>query len=308
VTVKLACEVIGNQRTPLNGFSQFQHVFLQQLQDGPKLELGIAQEAKEQFHGTVACSPAKAGHGGVSAIATEDDYFNRIGESQLLIVVGVNANLLIGADIRLGEFFKRLINLGLGYGGDGHEIAGGFIAHFVSMLYHFHRFGNLIDVTGYADDVEDALIARFDLRFPVALAGVGHGGEFEAGLFSIVVAYDPAHVLLVAVAPRAELVPREQSRGVLVADFHVIEPSSDAGVIYGPDDLVGELVVVDEPAVADGAVEHFKLRAVCDLGSGIVQPLSFPLMAGKPSIAAELSQQYKQPMVYNARHGGQLQE
>ena len=52
------------------------------------------------------------------------------------------------------------------------------------------------------------------------------------------------------------LAGREDLLGRLVADLHVVDAGLDAGVVDGPDEAVLEHVVVDQAAVADGAVQN----------------------------------------------------
>jgi hypothetical protein len=58
-----------------------------------------------------------------------------------------------------------------------------------------------------------------------------------------------------------------RTRG-LVAEFHVIHASGDAGVIDDLDDLVVEMVVVHQAAVADGAIHDLDFRAEGEPAAG----------------------------------------
>ena len=122
-----------------------------------------------------------------------------------------------------------------------------------------------MDVAGDADHIEHAVLGRDDLVLPVALAaGVGHGTEFQAGLLGGVVAHHAAHVLFLAVPPWAVLVVRKYLGVVLVADLHVVDAGLDAGLVDRLDLVVGKLGVVDQAAVADGAVQHLQFRPIGD--------------------------------------------
>src|SRR5262249_45707976 len=139
----------------------------------------------------------------------------------------------------------------------------------VAVLDHFDGFGNLVGVEGDADHVEHAVFGGDDVALPIAFAaGVGHGGEFEAGLGGVVVAQGAVQVGFAAPHPLAVFLRGALLDGVLVADFHVVDAGGDASVVHGADDFVAELVAVDQAAVADGAIEHFQLGTISDPGGG----------------------------------------
>ena len=104
--------------------------------------------------------------------------------------------------------FQRLVDFRVRHHRDGHDVERGFVAELVAVLDHFHRLGNLVDVAGNADHVQHAVLGGKDLVFPIALAaGVGHGGEFQAGGRERMIAHHAAQVLLLAVPPRAVFRP-----------------------------------------------------------------------------------------------------
>ena len=75
--------------------------------------------------------------------------------------------------------------------------------------------------------------------------------KFQVGL---IVADDAAQVVLGAVFPAAVFAGLDAFARRLVAQLHVIHARGHAGVIDHLDDLVVEMVVVHQAAVADGAV------------------------------------------------------
>jgi len=284
--VELAADVVGDAGAPVEFLAEGDEVVLQELEDGTELEFGVAEEAEEEFHGAVAGAAAEAGHGGVYAVGAVDDAFDGVGEGELEVVVHVEADFFFGVfagfEVLLDEHFdllgvegavgvdddegvgggfgediQGLIEFGFLDGGDGHEVGGDFVAHVLGVLDHLGGFGDLGDVEGDADEIDDAFVFGDDVVLPVALAaGVGHDGEFE-GLFGF--ADDAADGVFLAEAPVAVLAAGEEFAGGAVADFHVIDAGGDAGVVDGADDVVVEAVVVDEAAVADGAVERTRI-------------------------------------------------
>ncbi len=131
------------------------------------------------------------------------------------------------------------------------------------MFDHFDGFRDLVNVTRHADHIEHAVFGWDNVIAPIALAaGVGHGCEFQPGGCKRVVADDPPHIGFLAVPPWAEFGFWKLGGRVFVADFHVIDPSRHASLIDPSNLGVGELGIVDEAPVADGAVEHFQFGAV----------------------------------------------
>ena len=135
----------------------------------------------------------------------------------------------------------------------------------MGVFDHVQRGGNLADVGGHADHVEDAVFLRRDVFVVIAALGVGHGAKLERGL---VITNDAAHVFLLAVFPAAMLALLDAFAGRLVAQLHIVHPRRDAGVIDDLDDLVAEVVVVHQAAIADGAVHDFDFGPVGNPAAG----------------------------------------
>ncbi len=60
--------------------------------------------------------------------------------------------------------------------------------------------------------------------------------------------------------------PESTKESNVQTEFHVVQTGGDAGLVDGLDEAVLEHVIVDEPAVADGAVEHLDFGSVCNPG------------------------------------------
>ena len=285
--VEDAGDHVRDEGTPLLGAAHRHQVFLQEFENRAKVELRVFQEAQQQFHRAVAGTAAQAEHGGVDAVGALDDGLDGVGKRQLHVVVRVDADLLAdrvshgdvfddqfpnllvvecpvavhhddGVHWRLSQRVQCLVDLGVGDRADGHDVAGCLVAFVVGVLDHVHRGRNLMRVSGDADAVEHALLGRQDVGLVVGLAGVGHGGELER---TVVVADDPAQIILVAVFPVAVLLPGKLRLGGFVAQFHVVDTGLDGGVVDSLDEVILKKVVVDKAPVADGAVQNLDLRA-----------------------------------------------
>ena len=260
-------------------------MILQQLENRAEVELRVFEEAKQQFHRAVAGTAAETEHGGVDAVGTLNDRLDGVGEGELHVVVRVDADLFAGGvghgdvffDERtnllvikravtvddddgfhrgLGEDFQRFVNLGIGDGADGHDVAARLVAFVVGVIDHVHRSRNLVCVGGDANAVEHALFGRQDVGFVIGLAGVGHGGELELG---VVVADNAAHAVLIAKLPVAMLLAGELGLGGFVTKLHVVDAGFDGGVVNGLDEVVFEQMIINQATVADRAIQHFDL-------------------------------------------------
>ena len=116
-----------------------------------------------------------------------------------------------------------------------------------------------MDVGGDADEVDDALVLGQDVLVVVGALGVGHDGDLER---RGVVADDAADGVLVTVLPRTVLGGGVDALRGLVAQLHVVDPGGDQRLVDRFDELVLPDVLVDEPAVADGAVQDLNLGAI----------------------------------------------
>ena len=86
--------------------------------------------------------------------------------------------------------------------------------------------------------------------------GVGHDGDFDR---RFLVAERPPHIIFVAELPGAVFVAAGQFLGGLVTDLHVIDAGLDVRLVDRLDELVVELMVVHQSAVADREIHHLDL-------------------------------------------------
>ena len=151
------------------------------------------------------------------------------------------------------------IDFGLRNIGHGHEIGHRLVALLAGVVNHLDGFRHLMGVERHPNHPQHTVFGGNDGGLPITLARIGHGGELQAGAPGVVVTHHASHVLFAAMTPRPKLRSRKQPLGVLVADLHRVDSRRKAGVIDGSDEGVRELMVVDQPTVSDGAVQHFQL-------------------------------------------------
>ena len=119
-------------------------------------------------------------------------------------------------------------------------------------------------IEGNSNHAKHAVGRRLNGGLPVALTGVGHRRQRQSRVLGVMFADDATNVVFPAMAPRAELVPREQSFRILIADLHRIYTRSEAGFVHRSDEIVGEVMVVYQAAVPNGAVQHLQLGPMRD--------------------------------------------
>src|SRR4051812_43103743 len=75
--------------------------------------------------------------------------------------------------------------------------------------------------------------------------------------------------VLIAELPMSKVALRVLLGRSFVTDLHVIDSGRDACFIYGSHQLIAELMVIDQSAVANRAIQHLELGAIRDPGSGV---------------------------------------
>jgi hypothetical protein len=78
------------------------------------------------------------------------------------------------------------------------------------------------------------------------------------------IANDSPQVFLFTVAPWTVFISRKLRGRVLVADFHVVDSGTDAGLIDRADLVVGKPGFVDETSVADGTIQNLEFGPISD--------------------------------------------
>ena len=286
--VHQARDHVGDVESPHQFGPHRLDVVLYALQQRTQAELRVMKETDDQFHGTVAGAAAEAGEAGVQVVRPADQRLDRVGEGQLLVVVGVDAHLFVGGlqgiqelvherfdlfavqrpeavhhvdgvHVGFGQHGKRLVHLAFGNRRSRHEVQRGLVALFVGVPDHVQRQGDLVYVGGDPNHVQHALIGRQDIGLVIGFLRVGHGRQLER---RVVVAHDAADVLFGAELPRSVLIGGKDPARVDVADFHVVDPGGDAGLVDRPDGIGPETVVVHQAAVPYGAVYELDLRPV----------------------------------------------
>ena len=241
------------------------------------------QKAYQQFELAVARAPAEPREGAVNHVCAGDNRLYGIGKRQLQVVVRVYSDFLsefVGyphvfchhvADLlavkrteavheiyrlrlALPEQFQTLVKLAFADGGNRHDVDGRLVPLVLGVFYHVERKRNLVDIGRDPHEIYGAFFFGENICFVVALFGVRHDRELNLAL---VVTDHAVYVVLVAEAPRAELVGGENLVAVFVADLHVVDAGVGAGVVDGANLPVGKPAGIHEPAVAYRAVEHF---------------------------------------------------
>ena len=241
-----------DERPPFHLAAQRQQLILQAPgRSAGCLNFGIAQETDQQFHRAVARPAAQPGHRGVDPVRPVDDRLDRVGEGQLLVVVGVDAHLLAGRLAVLRDTsspatrparrtasrscrrpracwpaFRAItsstwsISVSVD-GRDGHQVGRHLVALVGGVLDHVDRLGHLVGVEGHADHVQHAVLLRQDVGPPVATCRRRPSPQSFSG-----VGLSPTMRRRSSSSQNfqsAELVAGEELLRRLVADLHVVD-------------------------------------------------------------------------------------
>ena len=287
--VHLAGEHIRDRVAPVQLLAQRDEMLLDALQYGAEVEFWVFQEADEQLQRAVARAAPQPVDGGVQAAGAQDQRLDGVGVRELLVVVRVNADHLAapldglqegqrqvanllgieraeavhqvdGVHRALHQRRQRVFKVAVQHGGDRHQVERGLVPLLVRVGDHVDGGGNLVDVGGHADAVEDALLLWQDVGVVIRPLGIRHGAQLH---LARVVAHDSPDVVFVGILPRAVLLAREDLLRCLVADLHIIHTGGHAGVVDRLHEMFLEQMIVDQPAVAYRAVQHLDFRPVC---------------------------------------------
>ena len=271
---------------PLHLLPERDEMLLDDLVDGPDVEFRVLQEPQKELQGAVARSPAHAVDGGVQHVHSLDDALLGVGVSQLDVVVAVETQFLNGdillvevqviGDLlgvkgpvgvhqvqavhlrRLGNVLQSLVELRLDGRRHRHDVKGGVVTLVLGALDRVQGLVDLGHVAGRADHVHGAVLF-FVEPVKVDAADVEH--DRKLGMIGPLVApHHPLQELLVAKIPRAELGARVfVALHELLAQLDDVHPRAGDGGVNRLHEILGELVIVDQPPVADGAIQDLEL-------------------------------------------------
>ena len=88
--IELACDVVGNQRAPLEALLQLDEMVLKKLKDRPNPVGRITEETEQQLHRAVSRATTHSSNRRIKAIGALNNGFDGVRECELLIVVGVD--------------------------------------------------------------------------------------------------------------------------------------------------------------------------------------------------------------------------
>ena len=267
--------------TPFVLALQRQEEFLDGVENRAEVVLRILEEAEEEFCGAIACAAAHAGHGAVEVVDVVDDSLDRVGEGELLVVVTVEAELLVLHDAFVaGEFLVDVFlvegaeaidevkHVGLAFFVDlvegfvkfrtavaahGHDVEGGLVTHVVEGVHHADALVDVLDVACHAEHLVRAFVGGLH-GVHVHAAHVSHHGHLHLGIDAVL---DLPEQIVVAELPRTVFFRVEEFRGVLVTHFHVVYAGCSEKGVQSTHEFKRKIMLVDETAIADGAVENF---------------------------------------------------
>ena len=210
-----------------------------------------------------------------------NDCLDRVAEGKLLVIVAMETELLVLHDSLVTSQFlvnvflvegakavNEVKHVGLAFfvhlvqgfvefrtavTAHGHDVESRLVAHFVEGVHHFDTLVDVLDVACHAEHLVRAFGCGLH-SVHIHAAHVSHHGHLDVGFDTVL---DLPQEIVIAELPRAVFLGIEEFRRVLVAHFHIVHTGSGEERIEATHKFEGEVVLVDETAIADGAVENF---------------------------------------------------
>ena len=294
VAVEHARDHLRNDVAPFVLAVQRQEQFLDGVEHRAQIVLRVLEETEQEFGGAVACAAAHARHGTVEVIDMVDDGLDGVAESELLVVVTMEAEFLVLHDsLVAGEFLvdvflvertetidevehvgltfilhlvERFVEFRAAVTAHGHDVERRFVTHVVEGVHHADALVDVLDVACHAEHLVGAFAGGLH-GVHVHAAHVGHHGHLHLGFNAVL---DLPEQIVVAEFPRPVFLGVKEFGGILVAHFHVVDAGCGKECIEAADEFQREIVLVDETAIADSAVENFDCFVVhrgCEVAS-----------------------------------------
>ncbi len=254
--------------------------FGNRFEHGANVEFRIFEEAQEKFRRAVPRAAAHSGHRAIQVIHMVDDGLNRIAECELLVVVTVESELFRfhvfpvtldalvdvllvevaeGIDevknVRLAFMFhlvERLVEFRSAIAAHRHNVQRRFETQIVERI---HQIDSLVDVLHVACDA-DHLVRGFGSGLDglhVHASDIRHYGELHRAVDAVA---DLPKQIVLAKFPRSVFLRVEKFRRILIPHFHIVDARRRQKLVKTTDKFQTEIVLVDEAAIADGAVEN----------------------------------------------------
>ena len=277
---------LRNDVTPFVLALEWQEEFLDRVENRAQVVLRILEETEEEFRGAVACAATHAGHGTVKVVNMVDDGLNCVAEGELLVVVTMEAELLVLHDafiageflvdvflVECAEAIDEVKHVGVAFfihlvecfvkfrtavAADGHDVERRFIAHVVECIHHANALVDVLDIACHAEHLVRAFGSGFH-GVHVNATHVGHHGHLDLGIDTVL---DLPKEVVIAELPRTVFLRVEEFRRVLVTHFHVVNAGCGKECVQSTHEFKRKIVLIDEAAVADGAVENFNCFVV----------------------------------------------
>ena len=265
--------------TPFVLFLEREEKFLVGIEHRTQVVLRVLEETEEQLGGAVTCATAHARHGTVEKIHMVNNCLDRVAEGKLLVVVAMETELLVLHDSLVTSQF--LVNVFLVEGPEavdevkhvglaffvhlvqgfvefrttvtahGHDVEGCFVTHVVEGIHHLDTLVDVLHVACHAEHLVRAFAGGLH-GVHVHAAHVSHHGHLDVGIDAV---FHLPQEIVVAELPRTVILGVEEFRRILVTHFHIVHAGGRKECIEATHKFKREVVLVDETAIADGAVE-----------------------------------------------------
>ena len=286
MAVEHTCNHLRDDIAPFVFALQRQEEFLDGVEHRAQIVLRILEEAEEKFGSAVACAAAHAGHGAIEIVDVVDDGLDCVGEGELLVVMTVEAEFLVLHDslvageflvdvflVECAEAIDEVKHVGVAFFVDlvesfvefrtavaahGHDVERCFVAHVVEGVHHADALVDVLDVACHAEHLVRAFGSGLH-SVHVDATHVGHHSHLHLGIDAVL---DFPEQIIVAELPWTIFLRVEEFRRVLVTHFHVVYAGCCEKGVQSTHEFKRKIVLVDEAAIADRAVENFNCFVV----------------------------------------------
>ena len=175
----------------------------------------------------------------------------------------------------LGKLVQRLDKVKLILTRDGHNVDTGFIPQVMHPVAQGDRLVNILDIGGNADHIHRALVDGTELLLEHAV-GIDHDADLHIGFNAL---DDLADLVVVAILPRSEFSRRRNLAAGTIAHFHIIHTRNADRLVNGPDKFVSEIMVINQSAVANRAIQYLDFFSVHNLSNSLIARFNHPIKA-----------------------------
>ena len=159
---------------------------------------------------------------------------------------------------RLGKLIQRLNQVKFIFPRDRHDIDTGLITQIMDPVAQRDRLIDILDIGRNTNHIDRAFIDRLELLLQHTVR-INHNADLDIRFDSV---DDLADLVIITILPSTILFRIGHLTAGPIAQLHIINSGVADSLIDGPDKFIREIVVIDQPAIADRTIQNFNLFSV----------------------------------------------